>query len=53
MWVMRADRQPTAWSGRYLVVIESPLTQRPAWSPTPALRGGHAADATVSTAQRC
>jgi len=53
MWVMRADRQPTAWSGRYLVVIESPLTQRPAWSPSPALRGGHAADATVSTAQRC
>jgi hypothetical protein len=31
--VLRPDRQPLTWPGRYLVVIESPATERPAWSP--------------------
>lgn len=34
-WVLPADRKPTLWSGRYLVVVESPATTRPAWSPLP------------------
>ena len=35
LWLLRADRAPTPWSGRYLVVIDSANTTRPAWSPTP------------------
>ena len=32
-WLLRADRAPTPWSGRYLVVVDSANTMRPAWSP--------------------
>lgn len=32
-WVLRPDREPTRWSGRYLVVIDSNRATRPAWSP--------------------
>lgn len=35
-WVLRPDRTPTPWSGRYLVIVDSGSTQRPAWSPEPA-----------------
>jgi hypothetical protein len=31
-WVLRTDRQPTPWSGRYLVVIESDGAIRPDWA---------------------
>jgi hypothetical protein len=34
-WVLRGDRTPAPWPGRYLVVIESPRSERPAWSPAP------------------
>lgn len=37
-WVLRPDREPTAWPGRYLVVIDSGRNERPDWSPTPAAR---------------
>ena len=30
-------REPTPWSGRYVVVVDSELEQRPAWSPVPHL----------------
>jgi hypothetical protein len=33
--VLAPDRAPTAWAGRYLVVIDSGAAQRPAWSPLP------------------
>ncbi len=33
LWVLRPDRTPTPWSGRYLVIVDSGLTERPAWSP--------------------
>lgn len=33
LWVLRADRVPTPWPGRYLVVIDSLAAQRPAWAP--------------------
>lgn len=36
LWMLRADRTPTPWSGRYLVIIDSGSTERPAWSPQPA-----------------
>ncbi len=32
LWVLRKDRTPTPWSGRYLVVVESERTRRPAWA---------------------
>ena len=35
LWLLRTDRTPTPWSGRYLVVIESSDTVRPTWSPRP------------------
>lgn len=34
-WVLAADREPTAWAGRYLVIVDSRRTERPAWSPAP------------------
>lgn len=38
LWVMRADRRPTPWSGRYLVVVESMHKQRPDWAEPPRNR---------------
>lgn len=35
-WVIRPDRIPTPWSGRYLVIVDSVSNQRPPWSPEPA-----------------
>ena len=37
-WVLRGDRTPTQWSGRYVVVVDSMLSERPDWSPLPAVR---------------
>lgn len=34
-WALRPDREPTPWSGRYLVVIDSERATRPDWSPRP------------------
>lgn len=36
LWMIRPDRMPTSWPGRYLVVVDSNSTERPAWSPEPA-----------------
>lgn len=38
LWVLRKDRTPTAYPGRYMVVIDSGLDKRPAWSPVPVKR---------------
>jgi hypothetical protein len=35
LWVLSAQRNPTAWPGRYLVVIDSQIESRPVWSPLP------------------
>lgn len=35
LWVIRPDRTPTAWSGRYLVIVDSGSSERPDWSPAP------------------
>jgi hypothetical protein len=35
LWVLRRDRVTTPWAGRWLVVIESARSARPAWSPFP------------------
>lgn len=38
LWVLRPDRIPTAWPGRYLVIVDSNSKKRPAWSPRPSTR---------------
>lgn len=38
LWVLRADRTPTASPGRYIVVVDSERSTRPAWSPLPEKR---------------
>lgn len=36
LWVLRADRISTPWAGRYMVIVDSGITKRPAWSPDPS-----------------
>ena len=31
-WMLHSDRQQTPWSGRYLIVVETLRTERPAWA---------------------
>ena len=38
VWVLRADRKPTASPGRWLVVIDSERSVRPPWAPAPPQR---------------
>jgi hypothetical protein len=38
LWMLRPDRAPTPWSGRYLVIVDSARPARPAWSPGPRTR---------------
>jgi hypothetical protein len=33
--ILLPDREPTPWAGRYLVIIDSARSTRPAWSPLP------------------
>jgi hypothetical protein len=35
LWVLRSDRLRISTSGRYLMVVDSQLQQRPEWSPLP------------------
>jgi hypothetical protein len=35
-WMLHPNRQPTPWSGRYLVVVETWRTERPSWASTAA-----------------
>jgi len=43
-WVLAKTREATPWSGRFLVVVDTGRTERPAWSPLPGsgVRGGNA-----------
>jgi hypothetical protein len=36
LWVLHEDREPAADAGRYLVIVDSERTARPAWSPLPS-----------------
>lgn len=38
LWVLRQDQTPTATPGRYMVVVDSMGSKRPAWSPAPLSR---------------
>jgi hypothetical protein len=39
LWVLESSREPTPWSGRYLVVVDTKRDQRPSWSPLPRIKG--------------
>ena len=39
-WVLRKERTPTPWSGRYLVVTDSLAAARPVWAHQNSLRRG-------------
>jgi len=47
IWVLRADRRPTLWPGRYLVVVDSGATTRPPWSMVHAPARASVKDAPV------
>jgi hypothetical protein len=47
MRVLRPGRQPLPWPGRYLVIIDSQASERPAWSPLAQLRAPPAATVSV------
>lgn len=32
-WMLHPDRQPTLWSGRYLIVVDTHREERPPWAP--------------------
>jgi hypothetical protein len=34
-WVLSPDREPTPWSGQFLVVVDTQRNRRPEWSPKP------------------
>lgn len=34
-WVLLPERRATPWSGRYLVIVETQRSERPAWVPWP------------------
>jgi hypothetical protein len=36
IWVLRPDREPTPWSGRYLVIVDSQRARRPDWARSPS-----------------
>lgn len=38
--VLKPDRQTFPWPGRFLVVVDSQATERPAWSPLPGVKPG-------------
>lgn len=38
-WVLRDDWDPTPLAGRYVVVVDTQRTERPAWSPRPGTAG--------------
>ena len=38
LWVIRGDRLPFAWPGRYMVIVDSETSERPAWSPLPGAK---------------
>ncbi|TAM23901.1 MAG: murein L,D-transpeptidase [Nevskiaceae bacterium] len=49
-WLLRPDREPTPWPGRLMVVIDSGLAERPAWSPAPPKTKGGGAEGPATAA---
>lgn len=36
-WVLKTDRRPIEWPGRFMVIVDSAALERPAWSPLPGV----------------
>lgn len=43
LWVLRADREPIPWPGRYMVIVDSNTPVRPDWAPLPGARSAASA----------
>ena len=39
LWILKANRQTIPWPGRNMVIVDSLVTERPAWSPLPLTSG--------------
>lgn len=50
VWVLKPDREPTPWSGRWLVVVDSARTARPDWAVPLARAAGTGPDARETAA---
>ena len=37
LWILKPQRQTVPWPGRYMVIVDSQATERPVWSPLPAV----------------
>jgi hypothetical protein len=37
LWVLSPQREPTPWSGQYMVVVDTERQARPPWSPAPSV----------------
>lgn len=37
-WILEPAREPTPWSGRYMIIVDSRRSKRPDWSPLPIVR---------------
>jgi hypothetical protein len=35
LWVLKPNREASHWAGRYIVIVDSGVSRRPAWSPAP------------------
>ncbi|MFO1273592.1 MAG: L,D-transpeptidase [Rubrivivax sp.] len=50
LWVLKPDRDPTPWSGRWLVVVDSGRSARPDWAlPLAAAESGAPAQAALAS----
>ena len=38
LWLLDPAREPTPWSGRYMIIVDSRRTTRPDWSPLPKVQ---------------
>jgi len=48
LWVLKPQRQPIPWAGRYLVIVDSQAGERPLWSPLPGVKPAQPRNAKLS-----
>jgi hypothetical protein len=49
LWIIQPGRPIVPWPGRYMVIVDSQTTERPAWSPIPEVPAGPSAKPPVVT----
>ncbi|MDR6421851.1 L,D-transpeptidase [Paraburkholderia phenoliruptrix] len=50
LWVLKSDREIVPWAGRYIVVVDSERSARPAWAPAPGAKAHAKVPAGTDTA---